>query len=106
MTENQQQVVDQQIENERAARVAAADAIGAVFAWAYAAAKAFPKNVGIQAWQSGAELIVRYDEHDAVLALGVRSADGAKHPLHVVSADRTSPEIFGRPLVAKTPTAH
>ena len=35
MTENQQQVVDQQIENERAARVAAADAIGAVFAWAY-----------------------------------------------------------------------
>ncbi len=97
---DQQQVIDQQIENERAARIAAADAVGAVFAWAYAAAKAFPENVGVQAWQSGAELILRYDEHEALLAIGVRAADGSLHVLHAVSADRHSPEIFGRPLDA------
>ncbi len=98
MSQDSQDVVDQQIQNERAARSKAADAIGAIFDWASAAAKAFPENVGAIAWQSGGNLILRYDEHDAVLVLGVRAADGALHTLHAVSADRHEPAIFGRPL--------
>jgi hypothetical protein len=100
MSQDNQDVVDQRIRNERAARSKAAGAIGAVFDWAFAAAKAFPENVGAIAWQSGGNLILRYDEHDAVLVLGVRAADGKLHTLHAVSADRNNPAIFGRPLDA------
>ena len=71
MSQDSHDIVDQQIQNERAARSKAADAIGAIFDWAFAAAKAFPENVGAIAWQLGGNLILRYDEHDAVLVLGV-----------------------------------
>ena len=71
-----------QIEHERAARIEASNAIEAVFKWAVAAVRACSENVGVAAWQSGGSLIVRYREHDAYLALGVRSADGKLHVLH------------------------
>jgi hypothetical protein len=96
--EEQQQAVEQQIQNERLKRIAAADALGAFFNWGFAVARAHPEDIGIQAWQSGATLELRYSEHDAVLVLGVRAADGTKYALHAASADRTSPESFGRPL--------
>jgi hypothetical protein len=98
MDEQQQQAIEQQIEHERAARLKAADAIGEAFAWAFAAARAFPENIGVQGWQAGATLILRYDEHEGALVLGVRAADGSSHILHAVSADRKDPAIFGRPL--------
>jgi hypothetical protein len=93
-----QQVIDQQARNERLKRTAAVDALGAFFDLAFAVARAHPEDIGVQAWQSGATLELRYSEHEAVFVLGVRAADGTKHVLHAASADRTSPESFGRPL--------
>jgi hypothetical protein len=84
MTDEHQDVIDKQIENERNARVEAANAIEGVFKWAVAVVRAFPENVGAAAWQSGSNLILRYDEHDAILVLGVRAADGSQNMLHVV----------------------
>ena len=101
MTDEQiQQLVDKQIEDERQTRMEAADAIGGVFRWSFSAARAFPENIGVQAWQAGGTLEFRYSEHDGVLILGVRAADGKLHVLHAVSADLKSPETFGRPLDA------
>ena len=100
MTDDQQNAMERQIEHERAARIEASNAIEAVFKWAVAAVRAFPENVGAAAWQSGGSLILRYHEHDAYLALGVRSADGTLHVLHAVSADRHDPATFARPLDA------
>jgi hypothetical protein len=100
VSQDKHDVIDQQIQNERAARTKGADAIGAVFEWAFAAAKAFPENIAAVAWQSGGTLILRYMEHDGYLALGVRAADGSVHVLHAVSADRHDPVTFGRPLDA------
>ncbi len=53
--------------------------------------RAFSENVG---------LIVRYHEHDAYLALGVRCGDSRLHVLHAVSADRHDRTTFARPLDA------
>jgi len=98
--DDHQAVIDQQTANEWDARSKALVAIGAVFDWAFAAAKAFPENVGAVAWQPGSSLILRYEESDGYLALGVRAADGSSHVLHAVSADRHDPLTFGRPLDA------
>ena len=109
----------QQARNEYMARQDAAAALGAIFKWATSAGRAFPENVAIQLRQAGATLRLQYDEHDAILVLGVCTADGRRHVLHAVSADMTSADTFGRPLDAilraaldavpfdeKTPMAH
>jgi hypothetical protein len=90
----------QQAKNEYVARQDAAAALGAIFKWATSASRAFPENVAVQLRQAGATLRLQYDEHDAVLVLGLCTADGKRHVLHAVSADLQSADTFGRPLDA------
>ena len=97
MTNDDQDAIQQQQRNERQGHASVQRLLAAMEEMLVDQGRAFPENF-LPLRQSGSSIIVVFNEHEEVLALIRRDADGNRQVLHALNV--TPGPDFGRPLDA------